>query len=168
MIKALKLAIDAGTLCAIFTPSAADLVWDGKSYLNIGLRLGADTPIVFPEPVEVSAENDTAFERAESSTDARIMAIRPLSAQEQRVTFVGKPPDEPAMLGLALNELFVPLLQRQYPEITDFYRPPEGCSYRMAVVIIKKSYPGHARRVMFDIWMFSAPVHVHQVHRGGR
>lgn len=89
MIKALKLAIGAGTLCAVFTAGAADLVWDGKSYLNIGLRLGADTTIVFPEPVEVSAENDTAFERAESSTDARIMAIRPLSAQEQRVTFIG-------------------------------------------------------------------------------
>ena len=58
------------------------------------------------------------------------------------------------MLGLAMNELFVPLLQRQYPEITDFYLPPEGCSYRMAVVQIKKSYPGHARRVMFGIWSF--------------
>jgi 4-hydroxy-3-polyprenylbenzoate decarboxylase len=69
-------------------------------------------------------------------------------------TYTGKPPDEPAMLALALNELFVPLLQRQYPEITDFYLPPEGCSYRMAVVQIKKSYPGHARRVMFGIWSF--------------
>jgi 4-hydroxy-3-polyprenylbenzoate decarboxylase len=69
-------------------------------------------------------------------------------------TYTGKPPDEPAMLALALNELFVPLLQRQYPEITDFYLPPEGCSYRLAVVSIKKSYPGHARRVMFGIWSF--------------
>ena len=69
-------------------------------------------------------------------------------------TYTGKPPDEPAMLALALNEVFVPLLQRQYPEITDFYLPPEGCSYRMAVVSIKKSYPGHARRVMFGIWSF--------------
>jgi 4-hydroxy-3-polyprenylbenzoate decarboxylase len=69
-------------------------------------------------------------------------------------TYTGKPPDEPAMLALALNELFVPLLQRQYPEITDFFLPPEGCSYRLAVVSIKKSYPGHARRVMFGIWSF--------------
>jgi 4-hydroxy-3-polyprenylbenzoate decarboxylase len=69
-------------------------------------------------------------------------------------TYTGKPPDEPAMLALALNELFVPLLQRQYPEITDFYLPPEGCSYRMAVVQIRKAYPGHARRVMFGIWSF--------------
>ena len=63
-------------------------------------------------------------------------------------TYTGKPPDEPAVLGMALNELFIPLLQRQFPEITDFYLPPEACSYRMAVVQIKKSYPGHARRVM--------------------
>ncbi len=69
-------------------------------------------------------------------------------------TYTGKPPDEPAVLGLALNELFIPLLQKQFPEITDFYLPPEGCSYRMAVVQIKKSYPGHARRVMFGIWSF--------------
>ena len=69
-------------------------------------------------------------------------------------TYTGKPPDEPSMLGLALNELFIPLLQRQYPEIIDFYLPPEGCSYRMAVVSIKKAYPGHARRVMFGIWGF--------------
>ncbi len=89
MIKALKRFIGAGVLGAVFAASAADLVWDGKSYLNIGLRLGADTTIVFPEPVEVSAENDGAFERAESSTDPRIMAIRPLAEQEQRVTFIG-------------------------------------------------------------------------------
>jgi 4-hydroxy-3-polyprenylbenzoate decarboxylase len=69
-------------------------------------------------------------------------------------TYTGKPPDEPAMLGLALNEVFVPLLQKQFPEIVDFYLPPEGCSYRMAVVSIKKQYPGHAKRVMFGIWSF--------------
>ncbi|OGT05405.1 MAG: 3-octaprenyl-4-hydroxybenzoate decarboxylase, partial [Gallionellales bacterium RIFCSPLOWO2_02_58_13] len=69
-------------------------------------------------------------------------------------TYTGKPPDEPAMLGVALNEVFVPLLQKQFPEIIDFYLPPEGCSYRMAVVSIKKQYPGHAKRVMFGIWSF--------------
>ena len=69
-------------------------------------------------------------------------------------TYTGKPPDEPAMLGVALNEVFVPLLQKQFPEIVDFYLPPEGCSYRLAVVSIKKQYPGHARRVMFGIWSF--------------
>jgi 4-hydroxy-3-polyprenylbenzoate decarboxylase len=69
-------------------------------------------------------------------------------------TYTGKPPDEPAMLGVALNEVFVPLLQKQFPEIVDFYLPPEGCSYRLATVSIKKQYPGHAKRVMFGIWSF--------------
>jgi 4-hydroxy-3-polyprenylbenzoate decarboxylase len=69
-------------------------------------------------------------------------------------TYTGKPPDEPAMLGVALNEVFVPLLQKQFPEIMDFYLPPEGCSYRMAVVSIRKQYAGHAKRVMFGIWSY--------------
>ena len=69
-------------------------------------------------------------------------------------TYTGKPPDEPAVLGMALNEVFVPLLLQQFPEITDFYLPPEGCSYRLAVVSMKKQYPGHARRVMFGMWSF--------------
>ena len=69
-------------------------------------------------------------------------------------TYTGKPIDEPAILGVALNEVFVPLLQQQYPEITDFYLPPEACSYRMAVVSIKKQYPGHAKRVMMGVWSF--------------
>jgi len=69
-------------------------------------------------------------------------------------TYTGKPPDEPAVLGVALNEVFVPILQKQFPEIVDFYLPPEGCSYRLAVVSIRKRYPGHAKRVMFGIWSF--------------
>ena len=69
-------------------------------------------------------------------------------------TYTGRPPDEPAMLGVALNEVFVPLLQKQYPEITDFYLPAEGCSYRMAIVSMKKQYPGHAKRVMMGVWSF--------------
>ncbi|MBG6079154.1 UbiD family decarboxylase [Rubrivivax gelatinosus] len=69
-------------------------------------------------------------------------------------TYTGKPPDEPAVLGVALNEVFVPILQKQFPEIADFYLPPEGCSYRMAVISIRKAYPGHAKRVMFGLWSF--------------
>ena len=69
-------------------------------------------------------------------------------------TYTGKPPDEPAVLGVALNEVFVPLLRRTFPEIADFYLPPEGCSYRMAIVSIRKQYPGHAKRVMFGVWSF--------------
>ncbi|KTD52089.1 3-polyprenyl-4-hydroxybenzoate decarboxylase [Legionella quinlivanii] len=69
-------------------------------------------------------------------------------------TYTGRPPDEPAILGVALNEVFIPLLQKQFPEIVDFYLPPEGCSYRLAVVTIKKQYPGHAKRVMMAVWTF--------------
>jgi len=69
-------------------------------------------------------------------------------------TYTGKPPDEPAVLGVALNEVFVPILQKQFPEIVDFYLPPEGCSYRMAIISIRKSYPGHAKRLMFGLWSF--------------
>ncbi len=69
-------------------------------------------------------------------------------------TYTGRPPDEPAVLGVALNEVFVPILRKQFPEITDFYLPPEGCSYRLAIVTMKKQYPGHAKRVMMGVWSF--------------
>jgi len=69
-------------------------------------------------------------------------------------TYTGRPPDEPAILGVALNEVFIPLLQKQFPEIIDFYLPPEGCSYRLAIVSIKKQYPGHAKRIMMAVWSF--------------
>jgi 4-hydroxy-3-polyprenylbenzoate decarboxylase len=69
-------------------------------------------------------------------------------------TYTGRPPDEPAILGVALNEIFVPILQKQFPEIVDFYLPPEGCSYRLAIVTIKKQYPGHAKRIMMGVWSF--------------
>lgn len=69
-------------------------------------------------------------------------------------TYTGRPPDEPAILGVALNEVFVPILKKQFPEIVDFYLPPEGCSYRMAVVTLRKEYPGHAKRVMLGVWSF--------------
>ena len=69
-------------------------------------------------------------------------------------TYTGRPPDEPAILGVALNEVFVPILRRQFPEIVDFFLPPEGCSYRLAIVSMKKQYPGHAKRVMFGVWSF--------------
>ena len=69
-------------------------------------------------------------------------------------TYTGRPPDEPAILGVALNEVFIPILQKQFPEIVDFYLPPEGCSYRLAVVTMRKEYPGHAKRVMLGVWSF--------------
>lgn len=86
-----------------------------------------------------------------------VMTIESISLRDNPIyhsTYTGRPPDEPAVLGVALNEIFVPVLQKQFPEIVDFYLPPEGCSYRLAVVTMKKQYPGHAKRVMFGIWSF--------------
>lgn len=86
-----------------------------------------------------------------------VFTIEKITHRKQPIyhsTYTGRPPDEPAILGVALNEVFIPLLQKQYPEIVDFYLPPEGCSYRMAVVTIKKQYPGHAKRVMMGVWSF--------------
>jgi len=86
-----------------------------------------------------------------------VFTIRRITTRRDPIyhsTYTGKPPDEPAVLGVALNEVFVPLLTRQFPEIVDFHLPPEGCSYRLAVVSMKKQYPGHAKRVMFGVWSF--------------
>lgn len=86
-----------------------------------------------------------------------IFTVERITHRDQPIyhsTYTGRPPDEPAILGLALNEVFIPLLQKQFPEIVDFYLPPEGCSYRLAVVTIKKEYPGHAKRIMMAVWSF--------------
>ncbi len=86
-----------------------------------------------------------------------VFTIEAMSMRENPIyhsTYTGRPPDEPAILGLALNEVFIPILQKQFPEIVDFYLPPEGCSYRVAVVSMKKQYPGHAKRVMMGVWSF--------------
>lgn len=86
-----------------------------------------------------------------------VMTIESITLRDNPIyhsTYTGRPPDEPAVLGAALNEVFVPILQKQFPEIVDFYLPPEGCSYRLAVVAIKKEYPGHAKRIMFGVWSF--------------
>jgi 4-hydroxy-3-polyprenylbenzoate decarboxylase len=86
-----------------------------------------------------------------------VFTIERLTHRENPIyhsTYTGRPPDEPAILGVALNEVFVPILQKQFPEIVDFYLPPEGCSYRLAVISIKKQYPAHAKRIMFGVWSF--------------
>ncbi len=86
-----------------------------------------------------------------------VFTVERLTHRDQPIyhsTYTGRPPDEPAILGVALNEVFIPLLQKQFPEIVDFYLPPEGCSYRLAVVTMKKQYPGHAKRVMMAVWSF--------------
>lgn len=89
--------------------------------------------------------------------DFPVLTIDRITQRKQPIyhsTYTGRPPDEPAILGVALNEVFVPILQKQFPEIADFYLPPEGCSYRLAVVAMKKQYPGHAKRVMLGVWSF--------------
>ena len=86
-----------------------------------------------------------------------VFTVKKITQRENPIyhsTYTGRPPDEPAILGVALNEVFVPIFRKQFPEITDFYLPPEGCSYRMAVVTMKKQYPGHAKRVMMGVWSF--------------
>jgi 4-hydroxy-3-polyprenylbenzoate decarboxylase len=86
-----------------------------------------------------------------------VLTIERITHRENPIyhsTYTGRPPDEPAVLGVALNEIFVPILQKQFPEIVDFYLPPEGCSYRLAVVSIKKQYPGHAKRIMLGVWSY--------------
>lgn len=86
-----------------------------------------------------------------------VFTIETITTRENPIyhsTYTGRPPDEPAILGLALNEVFIPLLQKQFPEIIDFYLPPEGCSYRVAIVSMKKQYAGHAKRVMLGVWSY--------------
>jgi 4-hydroxy-3-polyprenylbenzoate decarboxylase len=122
-------------------PATAEIVLEG--------RIGAETAPEGPFGDHTGYYNEV--ERFPVLTVERITMRRdPI----YHSTYTGKPPDEPAILGLALNELFVPLLSRQFPEILDFYLPPEGCSYRLALVRMRKQYPGHAKRVMFGIWSY--------------
>ena len=130
-------------------PASAEIVLEGHIYPDANHPSGYEHALEGPYGDHTGYYNDQAA--------FPVFTIDRITQKRSPIyhsTYTGRPPDEPAMLGLAMNELFVPLLQRQYPEITDFYLPPEGCSYRMAVVQIKKSYPGHARRVMFGIWSF--------------
>ena len=123
-------------------PAAAEIVLEGVIHLE-------DTALEGPHGDHTGYYNEA--ERFPVLTVERITMRRdPI----YHSTYTGKPPDEPAMLGMALNEVFVPLIAKQFPEIVDFYLPPEGCSYRMAVVSMKKQYPGHAKRVMFGVWSY--------------
>ena len=130
-------------------PAAAEIVLEGFIEPDAGDPSGYETAIEGPFGDHTGYYNEA--ERFPVLTIKRITMRRdPI----YHSTYTGKPPDEPAMLGVALNEVFVPLLVRQFPEIVDFYLPPEGCSYRLAVVSMKKQYAGHAKRVMFGVWSF--------------
>lgn len=113
----------------------------------------------FIAPGELAAEGPYGdhtgyYNEVENFPVFTVTALTHRRAPIYHSTYTGRPPDEPAVLGVALNEVFVPILKKQFPEIVDFYLPPEGCSYRMAVVTMKKQYPGHAKRVMFGVWSF--------------
>lgn len=123
-------------------PASAEIVLEG--YLMPG-----ETAVEGPYGDHTGYYNET--------DEFPVMTITHLTHRRDPIyhsTFTGRPPDEPAVMGKALNEVFVPILQKQFPEIVDFYLPPEGCSYRMAVVTMKKQYAGHAKRVMMGVWSF--------------
>jgi len=171
---AVALGADPATMLAAVTPVPDTL----GEYQFAGLLRGARTELVkclgselqVPASAEIVLEGvihpeDTALEGPFGDhtgyyNDAErfpVLTVERITSRRDPIyhsTYTGKPPDEPAMLGVALNEVFVPLLVKQFPEIVDFYLPPEGCSYRLAVVSMRKQYPGHAKRVMFGIWSF--------------
>src|SRR5213079_2999434 len=130
-------------------PASAEIVLEGFIHPDSNDASGYETAVEGPFGDHTGYYNEV--ERFPVFTIERVTMRRdPI----YHSTYTGTPPDEPAILGVALNELFVPILQKQFPEITDFYLPPEGCSYRMAVVTMKKQYPGHAKRVMLGVWSF--------------
>ncbi|MHA1154306.1 MAG: UbiD family decarboxylase, partial [Alphaproteobacteria bacterium] len=165
---------DPGTIIAAVTPVPDTL----SEYHFAGLLRGRRVDLVDCKtvPLKVPAQAEIVIEGHVSLDDTRdegpygdhtgyYNAVEPfpvftVSAITMRArpiyltTFTGRPPDEPSILGAALNEVFVPLLQQQFPEIVDFWLPPEGCSYRVAVVSIRKAYPGHAKRVMMAVWSY--------------
>jgi 4-hydroxy-3-polyprenylbenzoate decarboxylase len=171
---AVALGADPATMLGAVTPVPDAL----SEYQFAGLLRGSRTELAkaigsslqVPARAEIVLEgaiqpNDTALEGPfgdhtgyyNEEDRFPVFTIERMSMRREPIyhsTYTGKPPDEPAVLGLALNEVFVPLLRKQFPEIVDFYLPPEGCSYRMSVVSIRKQYAGHAKRVMFGVWSF--------------
>lgn len=130
-------------------PASAEIVLEGHIYPD------ANHPSGFEHALEGPYGDHTGYYNEQDSFP--VFTIDRITMRKDPIyhsTYTGKPPDEPAVLGVALNEVFIPLLQKQFPEILDFYLPPEGCSYRMAVVQLRKSYAGHAKRVMFGVWSF--------------
>jgi 4-hydroxy-3-polyprenylbenzoate decarboxylase len=171
---AVALGADPATMLAAVTPLPDTL----GEYQFAGLLRGARTELVkcIGSDLQIPASAEMVLEGKITPGDVAeegpfgdhtgyyneverfpVMTIERITLRRDPIyhsTYTGKPPDEPAILGMALNELFVPLLCKQFPEILDFYLPPEGCSYRLAVVRMKKQYPGHAKRVMFGVWSF--------------
>ena len=168
------LGADPATILGAVTPvpdtlseyAFAGLLRDGKTEvvksISNDLQVPAHAEIVlegYLEPGETAPEGPYGdhtgyYNEVDSFPVFTVTHITHRKEPIYHTTYTGRPPDEPAVLGVALNEVFIPILQKQFPEIVDFYLPPEGCSYRMAVVTIKKQYPGHAKRVMMGVWSF--------------
>jgi 4-hydroxy-3-polyprenylbenzoate decarboxylase len=178
---AVALGADPATILGAVTPvpdtlseyQFAGLLRGGRTELvkclTHDLQVPASAEIVLEGHLVPDASDPTGYETAEEGPFGDhtgyyneverfpVLTIDRITMRRDPIyhsTYTGKPPDEPAVLGVALNEVFVPLLQKQFPEISDFYLPPEGCSYRLAVVSMRKQYAGHAKRVMFGIWSF--------------
>jgi 4-hydroxy-3-polyprenylbenzoate decarboxylase len=171
---AVSLGADPATILAAVTPIPNTLSEYAFAGLLRGQRsevvkcLGSD--LVVPANAEITLEGhiEPGDEAAEGPFGDHtgyyneverfpVMTIERITHRKNPIyhtTYTGRPPDEPAILGLALNDVFVPILKTQFPEIVDFYLPSEACSYRVAVVSIKKEYPGHAKRLMFGIWSY--------------
>ena len=170
---AVALGADPATMLAAVTPVPDTM----SEYQFAGLLRGARTELAnclgsdlqVPATAEIVLEGVIGDETAEEGPHGDhtgyyneaerfpVFTVERISSRRSPIyhsTYTGRPPDEPAMLGMALNELFVPLLTKQFPEIVDFYLPPEACSYRLAAVSMKKQYPGHAKRVMFGVWSY--------------
>ncbi len=171
---AVALGADPATILGAVTPVPDTL----SEYAFAGLLRGGKTEVVqcINNPLQVPASAEIILEGAIYPDDMAdegpfgdhtgyynevdsfpVFTVERITQRKKPIyhsTYTGRPPDEPAILGVALNEVFVPILQKQFPEITDFYLPPEGCSYRMAIVTMKKQYPGHAKRVMMGVWSF--------------
>jgi len=171
---AIVLGADPGTILAAVTPVPDTL----SEYQFAGLLRGQRVELVdcVSQPLKVPAEAEIVLEGEVSLNDYRdegpfgdhtgyynsieqfpVFTITAMTMRKNPIylsTYTGRPPDEPSVLGEALNEVFVPLIQQQFPEIVDFWLPPEGCSYRIAVVSMKKTYPGHAKRVMMAVWSY--------------
>lgn len=171
---AVALGADPATILAAVTPVPDAL----SEYAFAGLLRGSKTELVrcltsdlqAPASAEIILEGfiypgETAVEGPfgdhtgyyNEVEEFPVFTIERISQRHKPIyhsTYTGRPPDEPAILGVALNEVFVPILQKQFPEIIDFYLPPEGCSYRLAAISMKKQYPGHAKRVMLGLWSF--------------
>lgn len=142
LLRGSKTEVARARLSKLWVPASAEIVLEGFIYPG-------ETALEGP-----FGDHTGYYNEVEEFPVFTIECITQRQNPIYHSTYTGRPPDEPAILGMALNEVFVPILQKQFPEIVDFYLPPEGCSYRLAVISIKKQYPGHAKRVMLGLWSF--------------